>query len=215
MGLIHIVSRYFFQRIPLTLFTILSIWYGLFLLPWISWNVLVFPVCIILLVLFQLRLFDDLMQYQYDLGKPNRDYTQTIIRKKLWVIWLVFSCLLFMLVFWLNPKIGLVYGWLLLINWINYQFLLDRWEWRVYLPLFKYPVIYLVFFQNYVELGEINDNVSLMLFRIILAISVLIGFILLERFSEKSNQLKYAAYAFLIIIGGVSFFLGTQISVEV
>jgi predicted tellurium resistance membrane protein TerC len=155
------------------------------------------------------------MQYQYDLGKPNRDYTQTIIRKKLWVIWLVFSCLLFMLVFWLNPKIGLVYGWLLLINWINYQFLLDRWEWRVYLPLFKYPVIYLVFFQNYVELGEINDNVSLMLFRIILAISVLIGFVLLERFSEKSNQLKYAAYAFLIIIGGVSFFLGTQISVEV
>ncbi len=215
MGFINVIIRYFFQRIPLFLFTILSLWYGLFLLHWISWNVLVFPVGIVLLILFQLRLFDDLMQYQFDLGKPNRDYTEPQTRRKLWVVWLVYSCFLFMIVFWLNPKIGLLYGWLLLFNWLNYSLLMDRWEWRIYLPLIKYPVIYLVFFQNYVEMGLINDNFSLVLYRIGLSISILIGFVLLERFSEKSNQLKYAAYAFLMLVAGVSIIFGARISLDV
>lgn len=209
---------YICQRVPLILFVILACWFGAFLLPWISWNVIIFSVSIVLLVLFQLRLFDDLMQYHNDLNKPNRDYTIPEVRKSLWIFWFIYSAVLIFLISWLNFQIGGAYFLLLCINWIAYKMLLNKWIWKEILPLLKYPAIYLVFFENYVVRKEISDNLTLVQYRIASAILIFMGFLFMERVSnynylpfQKQKYLKFMGYSVLVLICIVMVIIGFQI----
>lgn len=212
------VFTYFYQRVPIVLFLVLATWFGVFLLPWISWNVLIFSVGIVFLVLFQLRLFDDLMQYQNDLHKPNRDYVIPEIRKSLWIFWLVYSAGLMFLISWLNPSIGWVYFLILITNWVAYQLLLNKWIWKNILPLLKYPVIYLVLFENYVVRNEIFDNLTLVQYRVGTALLIFLGFVFFEWISDysgpsvqNSNSMKFWGYSVLILICAIMVFVGFQI----
>ncbi len=217
-SIVESVFTYFCQRVPMLLFILLACWLGIFLLPWVSWNVVVFAVGIVLMVLFQLRLFDDLMQYKNDINKPNRDYTNIEVRKSLWIFLFLHSLLLVALIMWLNPKIGTVYAILLGLNWIAYRALLKYWRWRELLPLFKYPIIYLVLFQNYIELNKIKDNQQLVWYRCCVALLIFFGFLLFERLSDlklTTNQQKLLArslgYFVLVFICGILVFVGFQI----
>lgn len=212
------VFTYFYQRVPMVLFLVLATWFGIFMLPWIPWNVLIFSVGIVFMVLFQLRLFDDLMQYQNDLNKPNRDYTIPEIRKTLWKFWFVNSAVLIFLISWLNPRIGWVYFLLLFINWLAYKMLLNKWLWKSVLPLLKYPVIYLVLFENYVVRNEISDNQTLVQYRVGTALLILLGFIFLEWISDyrattvqHPGSMKFLGYGVLILICVIMVFVGFQI----
>lgn len=216
------VFTYFYQRVPIVLFLVLATWLGIFMLPWISWNVIIFSVGIVFMVLFQMRLFDDLMQYQSDLNKPNRDYTIPEIRKTLWIFWFVYSAGLIFLISWLNPRIGSVFFLLLFTNWVVYKMLLNKWIWKNILPLLKYPVIYLVFFENYVVLNEISDNIILIRYRVVTALLIFLGFILLEWISDYNGPsiqnptlMKFWGYCILILICAIMVFVGFQIRMAI
>jgi hypothetical protein len=211
------VFTYFYQRVPMVLFLVLATWFGVFMLPWIPWNVIIFSVGIVFMVLFQLRLFDDLMQYQNDLNKPNRDYTIPEVRKTLWIFWFVYSSGLMLLISWLNPRIGWVYLLLLFANWVAYKMLLNKWIWKNILPLLKYPIIYLVLFENYVVRNEISDNLTLVQYRVKTALLIFLGFIFLEWISDYSGPtvqnprlMKFLGYGVLILICVIMVFVGFQ-----
>jgi hypothetical protein len=93
-------------------------------------------------VLMLLRLYDDLMQKEYDATKPNRTYLSPVFYQKLVKI-LVFSTLIFLLILSLYaPMYAVVLLGFSVFNHLLYT-LLIRWPLGAWiLPLFKYPLLY-------------------------------------------------------------------------
>jgi len=93
-------------------------------------------------VLVLLRLYDDLMQKEYDAAKPNRTYLKPEYYQKL-VKALVVSTLIFLAIFSLyEPVYAAVLGGFVVVNHLVYMLLL-RWPLGAWiLPLFKYPMLY-------------------------------------------------------------------------
>lgn len=93
-------------------------------------------------VLVLLRLYDDLMQKDYDEAKPNRDYLKPEYYTNLRWIFLISAAVALLIFSLIDLRYGLVLGALFLINHLVYLIFL---RWRIgawVLPLFKYPVLY-------------------------------------------------------------------------
>ncbi|WP_340203022.1 hypothetical protein [Ascidiimonas sp. W6] len=95
----------------------------------------------VFLFLGMLRLYDDLMNYQVDVAKPNRIYTQPKSRNLLALILAGFAFFCSLVLFLLHPISAGVLVSFLVLNDLMYRLLFNRGIWRHFLPLFKYPMV--------------------------------------------------------------------------
>ena len=135
---------YLKQRFKWSIFLLLTFFLLLF-----SKNKLVFGIAditnfvIILFFLMLMRLYDDLQNWVTDRNKSNRIYTALESKKKLAYILIILIILyLGVLIFFnieLAKKAALFFG----INHILYLIFFNYWNFKSYLPLLKYPIIYM------------------------------------------------------------------------
>lgn len=100
--------------------------------------VFILPVFILLGLL---RLYDDIMNYQTDAGKPNRIYTHYHSRKLLSIQLAAFTFIFLGVLAFITPILAALLMLFLLLNDILYRLFFNIGNWRHYLPLLKYPVI--------------------------------------------------------------------------
>jgi hypothetical protein len=98
--------------------------------------------CFLLPILVLLRLYDDLMQKEYDAAKPKRAYLRPEYYQKLVKVIVVYTLIFLGIVFLYDPLYAAVLGGFVVFNHLVYVVLL-RWPLGAWiLPLFKYPLLY-------------------------------------------------------------------------
>lgn len=132
---------YIKQRFNLALFTGLALYIFLFNVPLKYLNIQsLVALGILLFSLFVLRLYDDLMQFKYDKGKPNRNYTQLEIRNILFIYWIILAIVLLGLAALISVKLSLTILTFLILNHVIYLLLINLKKIASILPLLKYLV---------------------------------------------------------------------------
>lgn len=203
---------YIKQRFHLGIFSLLVLFLLLF-----SKSKLVFGLedvlnfVLLLFFLMIMRLYDDLQNSVTDREKKNRIYTESEARKKLYVALIILILSFLILIF--NFKKELLWEIILFfcINHILYLFLFNYRNFRSYLPLLKYPLIFIALY------GQFNI-VSIALFLAMIVFEILddIKFPTPEKYSYAiisltmillipNFQIKYLLT--LLIILPITFFI--------
>lgn len=93
-----------------------------------------------------LRLYDDLMQHEFDKEKPNRNYTDITTRKSLSYYLVILFIITALSSFFISPLIGIISLSFLILNHLLYLLLLKVHKINTILPLLKYPfIVYLLY----------------------------------------------------------------------
>lgn len=99
---------------------------------------------VILWLLFILRLFDDVMQSENDQKKPNRNYTEAAVKKRLGLLVALLMVVTVIGVSCFDFFIGLVVAAFFVINGLAYRLLVHKKIYADLLPFVKYPCIFLL-----------------------------------------------------------------------
>jgi len=96
---------------------------------------------VILLFLLAMRLYDDLQNVHHDAQKSRRIYTEPGASKALYGAWAIIVALEIGLLMFLNVASGITLVIFLILNHCVYLLFINRFGWRSFLPLLKYPFI--------------------------------------------------------------------------
>jgi hypothetical protein len=92
--------------------------------------------------LFVFRLYDDLSQTPYDIGKPERSYTDPSAGKALAACLIVFFPALAGFAYLLSPRAAMVLVLFIAVNHLVYRNFIGRKTLSGFLPMLKYPVLH-------------------------------------------------------------------------
>ena len=139
-------------------------------------------------ILVLLRLYDDLMQKEYDAAKPNRAYLRPEYYQKLVKV-LVGSSLIFLVVFSLyDPMYSAVILGFVVVNHLLYVLLL-RWPIGAWiLPLFKYPMLYVCAQCAFWDAMGEDFNLNLLLLS---SLSIFLAFIAFDLMDENKVSIYW------------------------
>lgn len=90
------------------------------------------------------RLYDDLLQAQNDLGKPDRDHTAAPARRSLFQVLFVCFGILLGFAALVNVRLALLLFCFITVNHLLYSLLVNHKAAAGFLPLVKYPFVYLL-----------------------------------------------------------------------
>jgi hypothetical protein len=139
------LATYIRQRISPFLMIGLGIFILFFSRPVSVFNVRSFVSFVLLIAfLFVFRLYDDLLQSRNDKGKPGRSYTEAAARKTLLYYLLAFLGLLSCVAVFISVYPAFLLFCFITINHLLYLLLINNGTASGFLPLLKYPFVYIL-----------------------------------------------------------------------
>jgi hypothetical protein len=155
--------------------------------------------------LFVFRLYDDLLQARNDLGKPDRDYTESPARETLRYVLIVLFGILLGIAAIISVYLALCLFCFITINHLIYVSLIDHKTASGFLPLLKYPFVYLLL--QFSELSALAIGPQI----VFPAIALFFAFIAFESMEDRtfpvpikySYVLQFLSFA-LIAVGKVN-----------
>lgn len=161
--MIETLRIYIAQRFPALMFFWLALFLFFYSVPFHVLNPFsLFNVFKILFMLWSMRLYDDVMQWENDKEFSDRIYTQESSRSKL-ILPLVLS-LTFSVFLCVNDSLdyqmAAIWLYFIVVNHVLYKALVHKPFWSFLLPLLKYPVLYFHISFNYVISEELSFNDS-------------------------------------------------------
>lgn len=176
-----ILATYIRQRIRPFLMIGLGIFIFLFSRPVSVFNVRSFASFVFLFAfLFVFRLYDDLLQYRNDQGKPDRNYTETAARKTLLHCLIAFLGILLCFAILISVYPAFLLFCFITINHLLYLLLINNKAASGFLPLLKYPFVYILL--QFSDLAAPVIGAQL----VSLAISLFSAFVAFESMEDES-----------------------------
>lgn len=148
------------------------------------------------------RLYDDLLQAPNDIGKPDRDYTEATTRKTLLYHLIVLFAALLIFAFFISWCLACILFCFMAINHIFYVFWVNNKTAAGFLPLVKYPFIFVL--QQLFDTSRSNPGAALLF----PAIAMLIAFVAFESMEDTTFPIaeKYSSvlqvFSFVILLIG-------------
>jgi hypothetical protein len=130
--------------------------------------------------LFVFRLYDDLLQSRNDKGKPERNYTETAARKTLLYFLIAFLVSLLCIAILVSVYTAFLLFCFITINHLLYLLLINNRTASGFLPLLKYPFVYILL--QFSELAAPAIRTQLLF----LATSLFSAFVAFESMEDES-----------------------------
>ena len=163
--------------------------------------------CFVFVIAFLLvfRLYDDILQVPNDIGKPDRSYTDSSSRKTLSIYLIVFLILLLIFACYLSWYLASVLFLFIAFNHVLYLLLVNNKTAAGFLPLVKYPFVYVVL--QFSGLSGLSLNASFLF----PAIALFVAFVAFESMDDRtfpvrakySSVLQISSFA-IILLGNFS-----------
>ena len=158
------------------------------------------------------RLYDDLLQGPNDIGKPDRDYTEATTRKTLSYHLIILFVFLLIFAFFISWYLACILFCFITINHVFYVFWVSNKNAAGFLPLVKYPFIFVV--QQLFDTSASNPGAPL----VFPAIALPIAFVAFESMEDTtfpiaekySSVLQVLSFVILLIgkFNGTVFLVG-------
>lgn len=182
--MIETLRIYIAQRFPALMFFWLALFLFFYTVPFHALNPFsLFNVFKILFMLWSMRLYDDVMQWENDQEFEDRIYTQETSRSKL-ILPLVLSLTLSVVLCVndsLDYNMAAIWLYFIVVNHLLYKALVHKPFWSFLLPLLKYPVLYFYISFSYVISEELtfNDSSS--------ALALLLSFVVYDLIDNREE----------------------------
>ena len=204
--MIETLRIYIAQRFSTLMFLSLAVFLFLFSVPFNAINLLsMIDVLKVFFMLWVMRLYDDVMQWENDAEFPERIYTDPEARSRL-ILPLVLSMAL-SVSFCLNdsPDFSMATMWLyfIIVNHVLYKSLVHRNFWAFILPLLKYPFL---FFYISLSYGFI-ENVSYIEYAS--ASGLFLAFVVYDLLDNQARDKPPVVLYFMIVFCLALLFLGS------
>ena len=192
--MIETLRIYIAQRFSTLMFFSLAIFLFLFSVPLHAFNPLsLIDIVKVFFMLWVMRLYDDVMQWENDFEHVERIYTQSESRSKL-ILPLVLSMAL-SVGFCLNdsPDFSIAALWLyfIIVNHVLYKALVHRSFWAFVLPLIKYP--FLFFYMSF----SFNQEITYV--EITSATALFLSFVVYDLLDNQSTDKPPVVLYFMIV----------------
>jgi hypothetical protein len=165
-----------------------------------------------LLILFTLRMFDDLKNRVSDQGKSNRNYTDVSTAENLKKVNLLLYLLTPLIIYFIHPYIAFYTAIFLACNIILYQIFSHYKSAMLILPLIKYPFICMML--AFLNRNESNSEI------IFTSVSLLPVFIIFESFDDDkfrlsvmTSSLLFLSVHILLLIQASDIYIHTAVTV--
>lgn len=195
--MIETLRIYIAQRFSALMFLGLALFLFLYSVPFHALHALsLIDVLKVFLMLWVMRLYDDLMQWENDAEFSERIYTNPESRSKLFLP-LVLSMAISVFICWSDsPDFSMASLWLyfIIVNHVLYKALVHRNFWAFVLPLIKYPFL---FFYMSISYG-LNQDISVVEFGSGLAL--FLTFVVYDLLDSRSNERPIVVLYFLMVI---------------
>ena len=155
----------------------------------------------LILFIFVFRLYDDLLQAAYDSGKPDRDYTEPESRKTLFFYLIIFTGILFGIGFVISGFAAFLLLIFMATNHLLYVLLISNRTAAGFLPLLKYPFVFVLL----QFMGPSEAKIGLL---VCSAFSLFLAFVAFESMDDETFPVaeKYSwilqALSLLMILAG-------------
>lgn len=198
-----VLTTYLRQRIQPLWLIALGIFIFLFSRPTPEFKVGSF-ISFVLLIVFLLvfRLYDDLLQANNDQGKPNRSYTDPVVRKTLFYYLICFFCLLLGIAFYISNYLASFLFCFITINHLLYLLFITNKTAAGLLPLLKYPFVFILL--QFSDFSALTIGQHL----VFPALSLFLSFVAFESMEDKTFpiRIKYSyflqVFSFILILAG-------------
>ena len=176
-----ILATYIRQRIRPFLIIGLGIFILFFSRPVSVFNVRSFASFAFLIAfLFVFRLSDDLLQSRNDEGKPDRNYTETAARKTLLYFLIAFLGVLLCITIFISAYPAFLLFCFITINHLLYLLLINNKAASGFLPLLKYPFVYILL--QFSDLSALVIEAQ----HVGLAVSLFFAFVAFESMEDRT-----------------------------
>lgn len=195
--MIEVLRIYIAQRFSSLMFLGLAVFLFLYSVPFHALHPLsLMDVLKVFLMLWVMRLYDDVMQWENDAEYSERIYTHPESRSKL-ILPLVLSMATSVCICRSDsPDFSMASLWLyfIIVNHVLYKALVHRNFWAFVLPLIKYPFL---FFYMSISYG-INQDISVVEFGC--ALALFLTFVIYDLLDNQSNERPVVVLYFLMVI---------------
>jgi hypothetical protein len=202
--MIETLRIYIAQRFSSLMFLSLAVFLFLYSVPFHALHPLsLVDVLKVFLMLWVMRLYDDVMQWENDAEFSDRIYTHSESRSKL-ILPLVLSMATSVCISWSDsPDFSMASLWLyfIIVNHVLYKALVHRNFWAFVLPLIKYPFLFFYMSISY----AISEDVSYVEYSN--AITLFLVFVIYDLLDNRSAERPVFALYFLIVICFILLFL--------
>lgn len=156
----------------------------------------------LIVFLFVFRLYDDILQANSDIGKPDRNYTDVAVRKKLSILLIVFFVILLVFASFLSWYVAVILLAFIGMNHVLYSLLINDKTASGFLPLIKYPFAYVV-----LQLSEpATSHFGILV--LLPPVSLFIAFVVFESIDDQAFPVRAKYAGFLQISSFVLILLG-------
>lgn len=194
--MIETLRIYIAQRFSTLMFFSLAIFLFLFSVPLHAFNPLsLIDIVKVFFMLWVMRLYDDVMQWENDVEHVERIYTQSESRSKL-ILPLVLSMAL-SVGFCLNDSLDFssaaLWLYFIIVNHVLYKALVHRSFWAFVLPLIKYP--FLFFYMSF----SFGFNQEITYIEITSATALFLAFVVYDLLDNQSTDKPPVVLYFMIV----------------
>jgi len=205
--MIETLRIYAAQRFSTLLFFSLAVFLFLFSVPFQAINLLsLIDVLKVFFMLWVMRLYDDVMQWENDVEFDERIYTHPESRSKLFLPLVLSMALSVSFCLSDSPDFSMASIWLyfIIVNHVLYKSLVHRGFWAFVLPLLKYPFL---FFYISLSYGFI-ENVSYTEYAN--ASGLFLAFVVYDLLDNQSTDKPPVVLYFLIVVCLALLFLASM-----
>ncbi len=202
--MIEVLRMYIAQRFSSLMFLGLAVFLFLYSVPFHALHPLsVMDVLKVFVMLWVMRLYDDVMQWENDAEYSERIYTHPESRSKL-ILPLVLSMATSVCICWSDsPDFSMASLWLyfMVVNHVLYKALVHRSFWAFVLPLIKYPFLFFYMTLSY----GLKGDISIVLLGSSLALFIV--FVVYDLLDNRDKEKPIVALYFLIVFCFVLLFM--------